>query len=293
MQKEEFKSKIDELVNETIESLKKELSYCIESIVLTGSYTIGKMALERPNVNFLIFVKSNVSADDYLKIGEIFYRTAKKYKEYFGIRIDSLPFRFGIPIGKKEYQLILTPNVVSIATKDQNPPFGIPKNVLEGMMATRKVVFGGDSLAEIDTTYTKEDLLQWAFFDVGILFRNLLMRAPLSYDVEENLDLLAHESLELGKVALYWGTEIFMTEEDIKQKKYIELIKDKRAMLDFYQNLDSEFGKSAKIILEARESFNSYKTDKDKVFQLYDAAYAVLNKVFSKILMEMKTIKSN
>ena len=110
------------------------------------------------------------------------------------------------------------------------------------MMATKEIVFGSDPLAEIDTSYTKADLLQWAFFDIGILFRNLLTRAPLSYDVEENLDLLAHESLELGKVALYWGTEIFMTEEGIKQKRYIELIKDKKAMLDFYRGLDNEFG---------------------------------------------------
>ena len=74
----------------------------------------------------------------------------------------------------------------------------------------------------------------------------------------------------------------------IKQKRYIELIKDKKAMLDFYRGLDNEFGESAKIILEARESFNDYKTNKDKTFQLYRAAYAVLQKVFLKVLKEIK-----
>lgn len=78
MEQEVIKEKIDELVSELTEALKKELQHSIESITLTGSYTIGKISLERPNVNMLIFVKPNVSADDYLKIGEIFYEVSKK-----------------------------------------------------------------------------------------------------------------------------------------------------------------------------------------------------------------------
>ncbi len=288
MQKEQIKEKIDELVNELIEVLKRELHYCIESITLFGSYTIGKISLDRPNVNMLIFTKVNISADDYLKIGEIFYRTSKKYKDYFRIKIDSLPFRFGFPTGKEKMELILSPNVVSIIEKNQNPPFGIPSNVLNGMKATKKVVFGSDPLEETDLTHTRKDLIQWAFFDVGILFRNQLIRAPLTYDTEEYLDLLTHESLEIGKMALFWGISVFLNEEDLKVGKDIELINDKEKMLKFYQNLDKELGESAKIILEARKFFQDYKVDKEKTFRLYNAAYIAVQKVFFKILSEMK-----
>lgn len=288
MRKEQIKEKIDQLINELIEILKKELSHCLESVTLTGSYPIGKISLDRPNVNILIFVKPSVSANDYLKIGEVFYKSSEKYKDYFGIKIDSLPFRYGIPTGKEGLQLVLTPNVLNMAEKDQKPSFGIPHNVLEGMKATRKVVFGSDPLSEVDLTYTRKDLIQWAFFDVGVLFRNLLIRAPLSYDVGEHLDLLAHESLELGKVGLYWGAEIFMSEKDMKEGKHIELIKDKEKMIDFYQSTDKELGDSARAILETRELFQKYKRDKNKIFKLYNASYTVIYKVFFKILSEMR-----
>lgn len=282
-----MEEKIDQLIKELIEHLKEELLHCLESITLIGSYTIGKISLDRPNVNILIFVKENISAEDYLKIGEIFYRTSEKYKDYFGIKIDSLPFRYGIPIGKRDEQLILTPNILSIAEKNTKPPFGIPTNVLKGMNATKKVVFGSDPLAETDLNYTRKDFIQWAFHDVWVLFRNLLTRAPLSYDVEENLNLLAHESLELGKAALYFGVEVFMSEEDIRAGKNIELIKDKGKMIDFFKNIDKELGESAKIILEAREHFREYKTNKDKTFKLYNTAYIAIYKVSFKILSEM------
>jgi len=288
MQKEQIKNKIDRLINELVNNLKQELSYCIESIILRGSYTIGKMSLDRPNVNILIFVKPSVSGTDYLKTGEIFYRTASNYEEYFAVKIDSLPFRLGLPTSEKGLQLVLTPNVLNMAEKSQNPPFGIPCNVLEGMSATKKVVFGSDPLSEIDLTYTRKDLIQWAFFDVGVLFRNLLMRAPLSYDVEKHLGLLAHESLELGKIALYWGTEVFMEEEDWKKGKHLELIDDKDKIIDFYQKINRELGESARIILEARRHFQNYKTDREKTFELYNAAYIAVQKVFLKILSEMK-----
>lgn len=288
MQKEEIKEKIEELVSELVGTLKRELHYCIEGITLFGSYTIGKISLDRPNVDMLIFTKADISADDYLKIGEIFYRISKKYKEYFSVKIDSLPFRTGFPSGKKKLQLTLTPNILSMFQKNDKPPFGVPLNVLEGIVSTKKVVFGSDPLKEIDIKYTKQDVVQWAFFDVGILFRNQLIRAPLSYDVNEHLGLLADEALEIGKIALMWGTEIFLSEKDRQRGKHIDLIKNKEKMVSFYQEIDKELGRAAIIILEARTQFQKYKENKEKAFKLYNAAYTAITKVFFKILKEME-----
>jgi hypothetical protein len=288
MPKEQIKGKIDELVSELIENLKKELHHCIESITLTGSYTVGKISLERPNVNILIFVKPNVSAIDYLRIGEIFYEVSEKYQDYFGIKIDCFPFRFGFSIGEKELQFVLTPHILFMSEKDAKPPFGVASNVLEGMKKTRKIVFGNDPLGGADLAYTKKDVIQWAFFDIGTLYRNQLIDAPLTYDIRKNLDLLVGESIEIGKNALTWGTEIFLDEKDWKKGKHIELIIDKEKMIDFYQNIDKELGEAAKIILDARLKFQEYKTNKEKAFKLYDAAYTAVTKVFFKVLNEMK-----
>jgi len=289
MEKENFKLKIDEFLEDLTNTLKKEISYCLDSIILVGSYTIGKISLERPNVNILIFLNDKIKSEGYLKIGDIFYKTGDKYKDYFSIKIDALPFRFGIPNIRKEPQLVLTPNLLLISEKGINPPFGIPKNVLEGMASTSKAIFGHNHLSDIDLTYSKREFLQSAFYDIGVLFRNFLTRAPLSYPLENNIDLLAHESVELGKVALYWGTEVFLEEEEIKAGKHIEMIKNSDSMIDFYNKIDKDFAKSAEIILEARKHFREYKKDKEKTFLLYNAAFIAIHKVFYEIIKQMNS----
>lgn len=285
---EDIKEKINQLVGDITDTLKKELSDYLESITLIGSYAIGKISLERPNINILLFTKPNINAETYLRIGEIFYKVSKKYEDYFGVKIDSLPFKYGLPTSKKELQVVLSPNFLSMIEKDQKPLFGVPHNVLEGMKATRKVIFGSDPLANVEPVYTKRDLYQWAIFDVGVIFRNLLLRTPISYDVEEHLDLLAHDSLELGKSALYWGVEIFMDEEDIKKGNHIKLINDKNEMVNFFSKEDKELGDATRIILEARENFKEYKKSKDKASKLYNASFIVVNKIFFKVLSEIK-----
>lgn len=284
----EVRGAIDSLVKEIIKNLSKKLGHCLESVTLIGSYTIGKISLERPNVNFLIFTKSNISANEYLKIGEIFYNASKKYLNFFSVKVDSPPFRTGFPIGNKGLQLVLSPNVLNIIQKNDNPPFGVPLNVLEGMKSTRKIVFGSDPLEEINIKYTKKDVIRWAFFDIGIIYRNQLIRAPLSYDITEHLNLLADESLEIGKVALMWGTEIFLSEDDWKRGRHIELIKNKEKMVKFYNSIDEKLGEDAMIIVDARLNFHQYKSNEVKAYKLYNSAYNLITAVFFKILEEMR-----
>ena len=279
---------IDSLIKNIVKNLSEELGYYLESVTLIGSYTIGKISLERPNVNFLIFTKPNVSAKEYLKIGEIFYSVSKKYLKYFSVKIDSPPFRTGFPIGNKGLQLVLSPNVLSIVQKNDNPPFGVPLNVLEGMKSTRKIVFGSDPLKDVNVKHTKKDVIKWAFFDIGIIYRNQLIRAPLSYDISEYLNILADESLEIGKVALMWGTEIFLSEDDWKKGRHIELIKNKEEMVKFYNSINEKLGRDAVVVLDARLNFHQYKTNKVKAYKLYNSAYNLITAVFFKILEEMK-----
>lgn len=288
----EVRGAIDNLIKDIIKNLSGELGHCLESVTLIGSYTIGKISLERPNVNFLIFTKPNVSANEYLKIGEIFYSVSKKYLNYFSVKIDSPPFRTGFPIGNKELQLVLSPNVLNMIQKNDDPPFGVPLNVLEGMKSTRKIVFGSDPLKDINVKHAKQDVIKWAFFDIGILYRNQLIRAPLIYDITEHLNLLADESLEIGKVALMWGTEIFLSEDDWKKGKHMELIKNKEGMVKFYNSINEKLGKDATVVLDARLNFHQYKANKVKAYKLYNSAYNLITAVFFKILKEMRDSKS-
>ncbi len=284
MKEELIKQEIDLLINDLIENLKQELSQCLENITLTGTYTIEDISFNRPNINIIIFLKKSTNAKDYLKLGEVFYKTAKQHLNLFRIRIDMLPFRFASPIGDKELEVIITPLILNMAQKNQKPAFGIPLNVLEGMNSMGKVVFGTNVLSSINFDYSREDFIRWAFFDLGVLYKNQLIRVPLTYDINENLDLLVTEALEIGKVALYWGTEIFLNDKH----KSFDLIKNKDKMIDFYQNISQKLGNASKIILEARNHFQEYKVNKDKAFRLYEAAYTAITEVFFKVLSEMR-----
>jgi hypothetical protein len=97
MTEAKLKQKIDDFVDKLCAKLTKELGELIESITLTGSYVIGKISYERPNVNMLIFVKPQHSGNFYLKLGEIIYDLAGRYLDYFSYA--SLSFRSGIGIG--------------------------------------------------------------------------------------------------------------------------------------------------------------------------------------------------
>lgn len=288
---EGIKKAIDALVAEVIEELREQLGSCLESITVVGSYGVGRISLERPNVNLFVFVNRSVSSKDIRKFGEIFQDVSKRHCKYFSIKIDAFPFRSGIPIGKGDLQLVLSPRILFMSEKDHKPPFGIPSNVLEGMKSTRKIVFGTDPLEKVNLGYSKRDLLQWALFNIGILFKNMLVLTPLIFDANKHSDLLVVESIGFGKNSLTWGIEIFLDEEELKKGKHIELISDKEKMVSFYQNVDKELGEAARIILEARTSFLEYKKDKAKATKLFDAAYVAVNKVYLKVLNEMKNIK--
>ena len=117
--KKQLKNKIDSLLNQIIDSLVRDLEPILASITLVGSYTLDKISLQRPNVNLLIFTKPEITAQDYLKLGDIFYKHSKKYLDIFSIKIDSLPFRTGFPLGDKKLQLIFTPNILAINRKQE------------------------------------------------------------------------------------------------------------------------------------------------------------------------------
>ena len=243
--------------------------------------------MARPNINIFIFLKTNARSDNILEIGRIFYKIAEKYKKHFSVKIDAFPYRLGQRIGHKTLELVLSPHIVFMSEKDANPPFGIPSNVLDAMRSTRKVVFGSDPLRRMNLNYTKQDILQWAFFDICYLFKKMIVHTPLSYNITKNNDLLTEEILSFGKNALIWGVQLFLSEKDLNLKKHYGIIQDKSKLVDFFIKKDSELGKCAKVIIDARSNFLEYKKSKRKTFALYDSTYRAVCKVSNIILSQL------
>lgn len=285
-----IKQKIDEMVNEILESLKEKLGTYIESITLGGSYATGKISLERPNVNILVFVKPNPPAKLYLEVGRILYRVGKKYAKFFRFRVDPFPFRFAQPIGKKKIEVSVNLNLLEMTGKDLvvwitpeqkvRRPFGISEPVVQSFKATRKVVFGKDVLGSMELPISHKDILLNVIMEFPSAYRLQLTRAPMTYDIDRDYDLLATEALEVGKSCLASAVGVLLDEESIRQGKQSEILKDKKKMLEFFKQKGSQdLANWAEIILKARDNFLEVKKDKKKVFELYNAAFNVLNLV--------------
>ena len=290
MEKSQLKEKIDQMVNEIVESLKTKLGDNLEGITLAGSYAVGKMPLERPNVNILGFLKPRSPAEVYLEAGKILYKVGKKYQDFFQFRVDPFPFRFAQPIGKKEPEVSVNLNLYDMADKNLEmwitpnkkirAPFGAPEPVIQSFKFTRKVVYGKDILGKMKFHVTRQDILLNVIKEFPAFYKLQLTRAPMTYDIEENLDWLAIEALEIGKSCLASAVSVLLDDQTVKQGKHLELLADKEKMLKFFEKSNQpNFVKWAKIILEAREDFSEVKSNKRKVYELYEASYDLLNTV--------------
>lgn len=289
MDKEKLKQKIDQFVKELLEKIQKELGDWLVGITLTGSYAIEAISLESPNVNIILFVKPEHPADFYLKLGDLLYRLGYAYLDYFNFQPALFPFRFAQPLGEKDVTLTVHIDPFNLVEKDLEiwlepkkkikTPFGLPEVVLSGFQSMRKVIWGKDIFGEMKFDLKNKDMIFGVMKDFP-LYRLQLTRAPLTYDFNKHPEFLAQEAVEIGKECLYHGVQIFMTDEEIKQREYVELFKDKQKLLEFVKERYPAIEREARLVLNAREKFLTVKKDKDKVFAVYRAAFNLLNIVF-------------
>ncbi|MCK4354865.1 hypothetical protein KAW43_00740 [Candidatus Parcubacteria bacterium] len=286
MEQIELKIKIDEAVNDLIFQLKEQIGNKIECLALTGSYAINKISLDKPDVNIFLCLNEKASAETYIEIGEILTNLVNKFSDYFSIKPEFRPFKFPSPFIEKEPEVLMNLNICSILDKQGEFPFGVPKSVLTGFLNMQKVVFGKDVLGSLDISFNKKYIIKTAFRDLPIMGIQL-KNAPSAYNLKKDLSLLMNESIVNGKTIAYLGVEIVLTDEELKNGKVLEFIRDKEKLVSFFQE---KYGQKTadfvKEILEARKNFNSWKNDRKKVYEVFKAAYGLYESVWNRLLKE-------
>lgn len=280
---------LKEIVEEIVEGLKTEISDCIENITLVGSYAIGKISYQRPNVNILIFLKPNHPAKTHLAIGRTIRQVAKKFSKNFRFRIDPFPFRFVFPIGEGEPEV--TVNLNPFYMEEQNlvtfvgpnkairTPFGVAEVIMQGMKDTRKVLYGSDVLGDMDFSINHEAVIYAVPREV-FLYDLVLTRAPMTYDIDKDYDLLATEALEVGKTTLVLLAEVLLDDDSLKKGRHLELNADKHKLLEFLKNQKiGGLAEWAGVVISARDNFLEVKKDKAKTVALYEAAFNIMRTV--------------
>lgn len=289
MKKSQLDKLLKNIVKEIVEGLKSEAGDYIESITLVGSYTIGKISYQRPNINILVFLKPGHPAKTHLSIGKVLRRVARKFSKNFRFRIDPFPFRFVFPIGKGEPEV--TVNVNPFYMEEQNletfvgpnklikTPFGVAEIIMQGMKDTRKVLYGSDVLGDMDFSVSHESVVYSVPREV-FLYDLVLTRAPMTYDIDKDYELLATEALEVGKTTLVLLAEVLLDDKSLKKGRHLELNADKDKLLEFLKKTKIKgLADWAETIISARDNFLEVKKDKAKVLALYEAAFNIMRTV--------------
>jgi len=279
------KKNIDKLVNFINQGVKDNLGDRLESIYLVGSYTKGKISLSRPDINWLLVHKEPVQDESRWELGQVLTDAIDVFINDFVVRPEPRPFKFSYPIRRGMDEVFVNMSIVSSATSSdefKTKNNFIPEYVLEGYKQTRKLVFGKDILENIDFKVSREIIHRDAVEKI-ISHKVQLDRIPLAYHLDRDIDLIFNESLSHGKNLLYFGVELLMSEEELKEKKFLEIFDNKDNFLEFYKKRLPKTINSVQKILEAKEHYSEWKSNKERAREIYLIASNFSNILFGLI----------
>jgi predicted nucleotidyltransferase len=286
-------TQIKGFVEDLIANIREEMGNDVESVMLFGSYPIGRSSKAMPDINIAIFVRGGVSPVHYLKLGEAIAKVGKKYQD-FNIYVDLRPFKYTRRASKhKQLKTIIVAPVLLDMNEKYHPefPFGVSKYVLQGLKKTRKVVFGEDVLADVEVKVDRAYLLKNFLKDIH-LYRYLLMQVPVSYNFTEDFDLFFHEVFIIGKILTYYGVELALTDDELKKGKNIDIITNKEKLIDFYkERYNSEAAQIIQKILEYREKYNMIKKTKTEAYNIFKLVFKLISILWQRIQDEIQKIR--
>lgn len=278
------KKDIDKLVGFINQEIENNLGRRLESVYLVGSYAKGKVSLSRPDINWLLIHKEPVQDDSRWKLGQILTRAIDTFVNDFIVRPEPRPFKFSYPI-KKGDEVFVNISIVSAAASPEEfkrKNSFIPEYVFEGFKKSRKLIFGKDILGDIDFKVSRETIQATAIEKI-VSHKVQLDRIPLTYHLNRDIDLIFNESLSHGKNLLYFGVELLMSDEELKEKKFLEVFDDKNKFIELYKARMPEVIDFVQKILEAKEHYKEWKSDKDKAKEIYLTVSEFSSLLFGKI----------
>lgn len=279
------REKIDELVNFLNTEIKRELGDRLESSYIVGSYTKGNISLTRPDINWLLIHKDPVQDITRWKLGEVLTNTIDHFISDFVVRPEPRPFKFSYPVKRGKNEVFVN---FSIATNAPSPEefkrknFFLPEYVLEGFKASRGLIFGSDVLKKINFEVTKKSIHEDAPNKISA-HKIQLDRIPMVYHFKRDVDLIFNETLSHGKNLLYFGVELLMSEDDLKQRKFLDVFNNSEKLIDFYKARFPEALNYAEEILAAKENFEARKNDIEMARNLYLAVSSFSESLYKKV----------
>ncbi len=273
-----IKKFVSEFAKQTWESFRDKN---LEGIGITGSFSKNKLSAGRPDINFALFVKKT-SPLFFLKLGKISSALAYHYKSFFNLRPEFHPERFSFPFYRdpQKADVFFKIAIFEKSKKKEKFPFGRPPHVLEGHKYSFKSLYGVNYLSGLKIKTTNEEVLVAVNY-VLKKWSSQLNLAPLSYNLEKDVDLFFNEALVWGKLGLMQGVWLegikkgFDYSLSAHRKRVLGLVFDKEKIPTFI-TVPSNVRKKAEFILDCRRNYNEWKKNKRLAFKLYHASHGIL-----------------
>lgn len=253
----------------------------VDGVGVSGSYARGDWSRGRPDINFAVFVE-NVTPDLLIKIGNIASRLNDTYSKYANLRPELHPHRFVAPWGRDSSKRDVFFKIGVYDESDQNEyhPFGLPSFYAEANQQSLKMWHGRDYLKEIQFHAENKMVLEvvaHAFED----WKPQIEICPLSYNLEEDIDLFFNEAMIWGKLIIqqYAWIQGLKNKLNYKKKDHREEIFDKihdKRQLRGFVDVPEKQRVMVNLVLDARLNYDSWKNDKEKAYEVYRASFALI-----------------
>jgi hypothetical protein len=275
---------VDSIARSYEKKCEEKIGEDLEALYLFGSYAFGKISLDLPDINYFLVLKEGVLPNVFLKHAEILREVINEFKDVATVTTEFRPYRYIYPTMKgADFDVVLNLQYVRMEDRHGPVPF-LWGWVLEGVIQTRKIVFGRDVLADIHQPLPTTDYIK-AFFP--LCFYQIwvpLERAPVQYNLPEESHLLMHEAHKVASMAsIGFGVTVALNEKELKENKWLEFATDKQKLVQFYkERYDEASARNVELMLEVRDNWQKYKKDSEMAIRMYRAAIDICTRVKAK-----------
>ncbi len=275
---------IEDLIDYINKEIQQKLKERLSATYLVGSYVLGTMSTTRPDINWLLFWNRYISGEDMWVLGNVITDSINKFEDQFTVRPEFRPFKFSYPIQKTKDDVFININN-AIYTENENlleTNLGIPPYLFAGFKNSKQLVFGTDLLDGLNIDISIDVILQSAIQKI-MSHRVQLERVPLTYHLIQESDLIFNESLAHGKNLLYFAIEMLMSDEELKQMKFLDVYSDETKVREFFKDRMANAVDEVEVILESKKNYPAWKYNAERTKDIYLAVYNLSNLMLQRL----------
>jgi len=268
-----------------------ELGDYLEGFYVFGSYAFGKISLDVPDINYFLLLKEGVHPDVFLKHGAVLRAVVDEYEDDALVMAEFRPFRYVYPTKKRaDYQVFIDPQMGRMEDRHPPVPFGWGW-VFEGVLQTRKLLFGNDALAHVRQPKVSFDYIKRFFPSTYILIWLPLERAPVQYSLPEESEFLMHEAYKTAQMtACGFGVNLALTDKELHDNVWLEYMTDKSRLVSFYrERYDEVSAENVQFMLDVRQNWTEYRKDPEMALKMFRTAVDLVTAIKAKYVERFTT----